>query len=202
LVADDNADMREYLARLLGSRYEVQTVADGVAALAAATAARPDLIISDVMMPGMDGLALLAALRADVRTMRMPVLLLSARAGQEAAVAGLAAGADDYLIKPFSAEELLARVDAHLQLGRIRHEAEQRLESLQQATAALSAAATPAEVAQTAVTYLAQLLDAATTTLHEVRETGTLEWVAGLGVRAGVGAQLVDASVECACGLR
>jgi anti-anti-sigma factor len=181
LVADDNADMREYLARLLGARYEVQTVSDGVAALAAATAARPDLILSDVMMPGMDGLALLAALRGDVRTMRMPVLLLSARAGQEAAVAGLAAGADDYLIKPFSAEELLARVDAHLQLGRIRREAEQRLESLQQATAALSAAATPAEVAQTAVTHLAQLLGAATTTLHEVRETGTLEWVAGLG---------------------
>lgn len=107
LIVDDNADMREYLAHV-GARYHVQTVADGVAALDAATAQPPDVLVSDVMMPRMDGLQLLAALRADVRTMRMPVLLLSARAGQESAIQGLAAGADDYLVKPFTAQELLA----------------------------------------------------------------------------------------------
>ena len=181
LVADDNADMREYLHRLLGVRYDVQTVVDGAAALVAATAQPPDLIITDVMMPGMDGLELVAALRADVRTARLPVLLLSARAGQEAAAEGLAAGADDYLVKPFTAGELLARVGAHLQLGQLRREAEQRWVLLQQATAALSAAATPSGVALAAITHLARLLDAPATVLYEVRETGTLGWMAGRG---------------------
>jgi DNA-binding response OmpR family regulator/anti-sigma regulatory factor (Ser/Thr protein kinase) len=181
LVADDNADMREYLQRLLGARYDVQVVRDGLAALAAATAHPPDLIVSDVMMPGMDGLALVAALRADPRTARLPVLLLSARAGQEAAAEGLTAGADDYVVKPFTAAELLSRVHAHLQLGQLRREAERRLELLQQATADLSAAATPAEVAHAAITHLARLLDAPAAVLYEVRETSTLEWVVGRG---------------------
>ncbi|MGK5112562.1 SpoIIE family protein phosphatase [Geodermatophilus sp. CPCC 205506] len=126
LVADDNADMRRYVVRLLASRYDVRAVADGRQALDAALADPPDLVVSDVMMPGLDGVELLAALRADVRTARVPVLLLSARAGEEAAVEGLAAGADDYLVKPFSAQELLARVGAHLQLGRVRRAAEER----------------------------------------------------------------------------
>lgn len=181
LVADDNADMREYLARLLGARYDVRAVPDGAAALAAATAQPPDLIVSDVMMPGMDGLHLVAALRADPRTARVPVLMLSARAGQEAAAEGLTTGADDYLVKPFTAGELLARVGAHLQLGQLRREAEHRLESLAQAAAALSAAATTPEVAQVAITYLGQLLDAPAVVLYELRETGSLEWVAGRG---------------------
>jgi PAS domain S-box-containing protein len=120
LVADDNADMRGYLARLLRDEYTVTSARDGVEAFAAASAAPPDLIISDVMMPGMDGLELLAALRGDPRTAAVPVLLLSARAGQEAAVDGLAAGADDYLVKPFSARELLARVRTTIQLARLR----------------------------------------------------------------------------------
>jgi len=180
LVADDNADMREYLARLLGARYRVRTVPDGVAALAAATADPPDLIVSDVMMPGIGGLQLVAALRADPGTARVPVLLLSARAGQEAAAEGLTTGADDYLVKPFTAGELLARVGAHLQLGQLRREAEHRLELLAQAAAALSAAVTPADVAQVAVTHLIQLLDAPAAALYEVRD-GSLDWVAGLG---------------------
>ena len=130
LVADDNADMREYLTRLLRPRYAVRVVSDGAAALAAIREEPPDLVVSDVMMPGLDGMELLAAVRADPRTARVPVLLLSARAGQEAAVEGLAAGADDYLVKPFSAAELLARVGAHLQLGRARREAEARFTAI------------------------------------------------------------------------
>jgi anti-anti-sigma factor len=130
LVADDNADMREYLHRLLAPRYAVEVVADGQAALEAALDAPPDLVLSDVMMPRLDGMGLLAALRADERTARVPVLLLSARAGQEAAVEGLAAGADDYLVKPFSARELMARVGAHVELGRVRRESEERFRAM------------------------------------------------------------------------
>lgn len=120
LVADDNADMRDYLVRLLCDDYAVTAVHDGVEAFAAACAEPPELIISDVMMPRLDGLGLLARLRGDPRTAAVPVLLLSARAGQEAAVDGLAAGADDYLVKPFSARELLARVRTTVQLARLR----------------------------------------------------------------------------------
>ncbi|MET8849173.1 SpoIIE family protein phosphatase [Amycolatopsis sp. NPDC004625] len=120
LVADDNADMRDYLVRLLRDDYAVTAVRDGVEAFAAARAEPPELIISDVMMPRLDGLGLLTELRGDARTAAVPVLLLSARAGQEAAVDGLAAGADDYLVKPFSARELLARVRTTVQLARLR----------------------------------------------------------------------------------
>ena len=120
LLADDNADMREYLQRLLRPGYDVTTVTDGQKALEAARANPPDIVISDVMMPRLGGLQLVAALRADLRTADVPVLLLSARAGQEAAIEGLEAGADDYLVKPFSAAELLARVRANVELARVR----------------------------------------------------------------------------------
>jgi PAS domain S-box-containing protein len=120
LVADDNADMRQYLRRLLAPYYRIDTVPDGRAALDAARADPPDLIVSDVMMPGLDGIALVGALRASTATAAVPVLLLSARTGQDAAIAGLDAGADDYLVKPFAAGELLARVRGHLQLARLR----------------------------------------------------------------------------------
>ncbi|MCE6998335.1 SpoIIE family protein phosphatase [Saccharothrix sp. S26] len=138
LVADDNADMREYLTRLLsGGGYEVHAVTDGVEALEAARARIPDLVVSDVMMPRLDGLSLVAALRTDPRTAAVPVLLLSARAGQEASIEGLRAGADDYLVKPFAAVELLARVRANVELSRLRnHHARWRtalIDSLQEA---------------------------------------------------------------------
>ena len=121
LLADDNADMREYLQRLLQGSYLVTAVGDGQAALDAIRAQPFDLVISDVMMPGLDGLQLVGALRADSHTPDLPVLLLSARAGQEAAIEGLEAGADDYLVKPFSAAELLARVRANVELARLRN---------------------------------------------------------------------------------
>jgi CheY-like chemotaxis protein len=122
LVADDNADMRQYVARLLGERYQVETARDGAAALAAATHLPPDLVLTDIMMPGMNGFELLKALRADSRTATVPVIMLSARAGEESRVEGMDAGADDYLIKPFSARELLARVKAHLEIARVRRQ--------------------------------------------------------------------------------
>jgi signal transduction histidine kinase len=122
LWSDDNADMRQYVARLLGDYYEVIAVADGLRALSSAREQPPDLILTDVMMPGLDGFGLLRELRADERTRTIPVILLSARAGEESAVEGLQAGADDYMVKPFSARELVARVRTHLELGRLRRE--------------------------------------------------------------------------------
>lgn len=120
LLVEDNADLRDYTARLLAPSYEVVTAPDGLAALEAVHAGIPDLVLSDVMMPRLDGLGLLRALRADPRTAALPVILLSARAGEESAIQGLEAGSDDYLIKPFSSRELLARVRTHIELARAR----------------------------------------------------------------------------------
>jgi signal transduction histidine kinase/FixJ family two-component response regulator len=128
LWADDNADMRSFVARLLGAFYDVTAVPDGQAALEAALASPPDLVLSDVMMPRLDGFGLLRALRADSRTRRLPIILVSARAGEELTVAGLDSGADDYLIKPFSARELLARVRTHVELAWQRRAWESELE--------------------------------------------------------------------------
>jgi PAS domain S-box-containing protein len=114
VVADDNADMREYVAKLLREHWDVEAVPDGVAALDAIRSAPPDLVVCDVMMPGTDGFALIRALRHDASLRDIPVILLSARAGEEAISEGLTAGADDYLVKPFTARELLVRVAARL----------------------------------------------------------------------------------------
>ncbi|MGY6217325.1 response regulator [Methylolobus aquaticus] len=122
LVADDNADMRQSLEHLLGLLYDVEAVPDGQAALEAVHRRRPDLILSDIMMPRLDGLGLVRKLRADAAIQTIPLILLSARAGEESRIEGLQAGADDYLIKPFSARELLARIAGHLQLARLRQE--------------------------------------------------------------------------------
>jgi signal transduction histidine kinase len=127
LVADDNADMREYVVRLLRARWAVEAVGDGGAALAALRTRRPDLVLADVMMPGLGGFELLAAVRADPATRDIPVILLSARAGEEARVEGLQAGADDYVTKPFSARELLARAAALLKLSHVRRAHEKEL---------------------------------------------------------------------------
>src|SRR6266404_1360204 len=127
LVADDNADMRNYVERLLrAGGFRVEAVTDGKKALAAARRLKPDLVLSDVMMPELDGFGLLTAVRKDAELRDTPVLLLSARAGEEAKVEGLSAGADDYLVKPFTARELLARVGVKLQLARKRRERSER----------------------------------------------------------------------------
>jgi signal transduction histidine kinase len=120
LVVDDNPDMREYICDLLAPFYEVHAAADGLAALEQAHAATPDIVVSDVMMPRLDGFGLVQKLRAAGRTASLPVILLSARAGGESTIEGLDAGADDYLVKPFAARELLARVRTHVELARSR----------------------------------------------------------------------------------
>jgi PAS domain S-box-containing protein len=132
VLADDNADMRGYVKRLLeDGGYQVEAVANGQAALAAVQRGPPpDLVLSDVMMPELDGFGLLAALRADPAQEGLLVILLSARAGEEARVEGLAAGADDYLVKPFGARELRARVDGAVKLARQRREAAKREQDL------------------------------------------------------------------------
>ncbi len=124
LLADDNTDMVGYVRRLLeGQGYIVDSAGDGEAALALAQATKPDLILTDVMMPRLDGFGLLKRIRNDPRLADIPVLMLSARAGEEAKVEGLEAGADDYLIKPFAARELVARVHSNIQMAEVRREA-------------------------------------------------------------------------------
>ncbi len=130
LLADDNADMRLYIRRLLGANYQVEAVSNGSEALDAVRRDRPDLILTDVMMPGLDGFGLLREVRSDPSISTLPVILLSARAGEDARVEGLDAGADDYIVKPFTARELLARVSAHLAMSRLRREAAESERSL------------------------------------------------------------------------
>ena len=127
LLADDNADMREYVRRLLSADFRVTAAENGEEALACALADLPDLVLTDVMMPGLDGFGLLHRLRAHPATSSIPVVMLSARAGEEASIQGLELGADDYLVKPFTARELLARVRAHLALKRERQATQERL---------------------------------------------------------------------------
>ena len=130
VVADDNADMRQYFRHLLADRYEVQSVADGRQALEATRLSRPALVLADVMMPQLDGFGVLRAIREDAALASTPVILVSARAGEESRIEGLQAGADDYLVKPFTSRELLARVEAHLKLATLRRESAEREERL------------------------------------------------------------------------
>ena len=122
--------MREYLTRLLGDRYEVHAVADGRQALEAARQLRPALVLADVMMPQLDGFGLLRAIREDSALCSTPVILVSARAGEESRVEGLQADADDYLVKPFTAPELLARVATHVKMAHLRRVTAEREERL------------------------------------------------------------------------
>ena len=131
VIADDNADMRGYITGLLSPTCEVVAVTDGEAALAAIRTQPVDLVLSDVMMPRMNGFELLEQLRRDPQTRTLPVILVSARAGEEETVAGLHTGADDYLVKPFGARELIARVHARLEIAAERRRREHELEASQ-----------------------------------------------------------------------
>lgn len=129
LVVDDNADMRDYLRHLLEGRgYRIELAKNGLDALDKVGRSRPDLVLSDLMMPELDGLGLLARLRANDATKDVPFIALSARAGEESKIEGLNAGADDYLVKPFSSRELFARVDSAIELARVRNQARASLQ--------------------------------------------------------------------------
>ncbi|RLP93719.1 response regulator [Micromonospora sp. BL4] len=161
LVVDDNADLREHVTRLLTPTWEVVTASDGLAALPLAREGGFDLVLTDVMMPRLDGFGLVGALRADPRTRHVPIVLLSARAGSAEAVAGLSVGADDYLIKPFSGQELVARVRANVELGQLRGQIIRRLRALADAAVAVNTARSTADVLQVAARHALNLAEAA-----------------------------------------
>ena len=129
LVAEDDADLRQYVLGVLGERYRTEAAPDGAAALASALAQVPDLILTGLMLPRLDGFGLLTALRADPRTRGVAVIMLSDRAGADSLVEGLRQGADDFLVHPFSASELLARVTIHLKMARIRRESDAAIQA-------------------------------------------------------------------------
>ncbi|NNE93919.1 MAG: response regulator [Verrucomicrobiales bacterium] len=135
LVIDDNADMREYFERLLSPAYDLNLIGDGRKALELIKSVPPDLVLSDVMMPGLDGFELLREIRSDANISGIPVILVSARKGEEARIEGIAAGADDYMTKPFSSKELVARVSGALELAKLRQKAQAREEELRAETA-------------------------------------------------------------------
>jgi len=147
LVVEDDADMRDFVRRLLSLRFTVEAVADGKGALAAIKRRVPDLMVCDVVMAQLDGLGLLRVVRADPAISDLKVLLLSARAGEESRVMGLEAGADDYLDKPFAPRELLARVQTQIDLAlaqRASKEARARLyNQFMQAPVAISVVVGP-----------------------------------------------------------
>ncbi len=130
LIVDDNADMRAYLSRLLEPYFSITTAVNGADALQKIYDEHPDLVLSDIMMPVMDGKAMLENIRRSTDNMRLPVIFLSARAGEEARIDGLEAGADDYLVKPFSAAELLTKIRAQIKISKTRNHAEQQLRDL------------------------------------------------------------------------
>lgn len=181
LVADDNADMREYVQRLLSPHYEVTAVNDGLAALEAANTQSFDLILADVMMPHLDGFGLVRSLRhPGSMNYTTPIILLSARAGDEARVEGIEKGADDYLIKPFIARELLARVATHIDLARIRKQAIQDLRQSEERKAfllklsdALRPLADPLEIQAAASRLLGEQLKANRAFYFEVERDGS-----------------------------
>ena len=151
LVADDNSDMREYVERLLSVQFEVVTAVDGEDAYQKAVHHNPDLLLSDVMMPKLDGFGLLEKVRQHPDRKMLPFILLSARAGEEAKLEGLEAGADDYLVKPFSAKELLARVDANIKISKSRIAAAKNLKNvIQQSPVATTLLQGPAFVIEIA----------------------------------------------------
>ena len=190
LVADDNADVRSYVTRLLtGQGWRVEAVGDGDAALALARRVLPDLVLTDVMMPGLDGFGLVRALRADPATRSVPIIVLSARAGQDAAVEGLDVGADDYLVKPFSARELVARVRVTLELAGLRSQHARQLAGLADAAGLLQDGGDVVEAVRRVTDRARRLLDA----LHA---RTVLDPVLDPALGAGDGPVVVTAGAE------
>jgi signal transduction histidine kinase len=135
-LADDNAEMRSFLRRLLAQHYDVEVVADGGAALDAMRRQRPNVVITDLVMPNVDGIALVKGIRADESLRTLPVIVVTERGELDSRLEGIEAGADDYLVKPFSPRELQARVRAVLELAHMREAVERaagREEALREA---------------------------------------------------------------------
>ncbi len=119
LVVEDNPELRAFIADVLARRYRVRTARNGVQAAALAVELKPEVVVSDVAMPEMDGYELCRVLRADERTRTIPILLVTARTDVASVLQGFEVGANDYLLKPFHATELLARTDVHVRLRRL-----------------------------------------------------------------------------------
>jgi signal transduction histidine kinase len=123
LVVDDNADMRDHLQSVLMHHFKIVTANNGQEALQKIQQRQPDLILSDIMMPVLDGIGLLREVKANKATAHIPVILLTARAGEESKIVGWETGADDYLTKPFSSKELISRIASQIKTQQIRTEA-------------------------------------------------------------------------------
>jgi signal transduction histidine kinase/chemotaxis response regulator CheB/transcriptional regulator with GAF, ATPase, and Fis domain len=176
LLVDDNADLRDYLRRLLSPRWNVDVAGDGTTALALTRRLRPDIVLADVLMPGLDGFALLREIRGDPALKHTPVILLTARAGEESAVEGLIAGADDYIAKPFSPRELVARLRGQVELSRMRRRNQELNAFLVRFSDAVRGLAEPRAVADTACRMLVEQLGAERSHWSEV-DWATREYV-------------------------
>ena len=158
LIADDNADMRRHLQRILGPRWKTVCVTNGEAALKFIRGEHPDLLVTDVMMPMLDGFGLVATVRGDEELAALPVIMLSARAGIESSAEGFAAGADDYLVKPFDSHDLVNRVAARLEVATRARQVAERYELSEQRMAALAELSSELGRAATVAEALAVLL--------------------------------------------
>ncbi len=139
MVVDDNADMREHIRSLLAGRFSVISAANGLDALQKLREKRPALILSDIMMPIMDGIGLLKEVKSHKATAQIPVILLTARAGEESKIEGWQMGADDYLVKPFSSKELISRISSQIRTSNIRLQAQENLKNvIQQSPVAMA----------------------------------------------------------------
>jgi PAS domain S-box-containing protein len=163
LIVDDNADMLAYIGRLLQDNYHISTATNGKEALDSILAGPPDLVLSDIMMPVMDGIQLLVAIKNNPTTRNLPVVLLSARAGEESKIEGYDIGADDYLVKPFSSKELLARIRSQLKLAQSRkkvEESESRFRDMvQQAPTGICILRGPEHIIEVANTRMLEIWD-------------------------------------------
>lgn len=130
LIVDDNADMRQHLESIVGKIYKTVKAVNGAEALKVMNREKIALVLSDIMMPVMDGVELLKHLKENSATAEIPVVLITARAGEESRIEGFETGADDYLVKPFSARELLARIKVQMELSKKRNAVNRQLTDL------------------------------------------------------------------------
>jgi signal transduction histidine kinase/CheY-like chemotaxis protein/serine phosphatase RsbU (regulator of sigma subunit) len=174
LIVDDNADMRSYLTSALAPHWRVRAASDGAAALQAIRQQQPELVLTDVMMPRLDGFGLLGELRSATATRDIPVIMVSARAGPEALVSGLDVGADDYLVKPFTTAELTARIRTHLRIFRQRRQTAARLQTLADATREFNASLDQQQISNALTRYLVPGHAASCIVqLHDAADAGT-----------------------------